>query len=98
MRGAGVKECNIYVDKQSGKDFNRPKYVELIKKLERGNLLNGVRFGRPEVATPQEFPKIVREWERKRISFDEALQRSRLSQSTFYRKLREYRLSQRVDM
>lgn len=30
---------NIYVDKQSGKDFNRFKYQKLIKKLKKGDLL-----------------------------------------------------------
>lgn len=30
---------NIYVDKQSGKDFNRIKYQKLIKKLKKGDLL-----------------------------------------------------------
>ena len=29
----------IYVDKQSGKDFNRIKYQKLIKKLKKGDLL-----------------------------------------------------------
>ena len=52
----------------------------------------GVKFGRPEVTVPQEFPKIVGEWERKKISFEEALDRSGLSQATFYRKLKEYRI------
>lgn len=51
----------------------------------------GVRFGRPEVEVPQEFPRIVVEWENKNISFDEALEKSGLSQATFYRRLREYR-------
>jgi DNA invertase Pin-like site-specific DNA recombinase len=30
---------NIYTDKLSGKDFNRPAYVELTKKLKSGDLL-----------------------------------------------------------
>lgn len=30
---------NIYMDKQSGKDFNRPQYQKLVKKLEQGDLL-----------------------------------------------------------
>ena len=38
MQEKGVAETNIYVDKQSGKDFNRPKYVELSQKLEKGDL------------------------------------------------------------
>ena len=39
MQEKGVAETNIYVDKQSGKDCNRPKYVELSQKLEKGDLL-----------------------------------------------------------
>jgi len=35
----GVPPNKIYVDKQSGKDFNRPKYVELIQNLQHGDLL-----------------------------------------------------------
>jgi DNA invertase Pin-like site-specific DNA recombinase len=30
---------NIYIDKQSGKDFNRPQYKRLLKKLRPGDLL-----------------------------------------------------------
>jgi len=33
----GVNEENIYVDRQSGKDFNRPKYRQLVKKLKPGD-------------------------------------------------------------
>ena len=34
VRDAGVDDKNIFVDKQSGKDFNRPTYKRLIKKLK----------------------------------------------------------------
>jgi DNA invertase Pin-like site-specific DNA recombinase len=34
-----VPKKNIYVDKQSGKDFNRPQYKKLLKKLRPGDLL-----------------------------------------------------------
>ena len=30
---------NIYMDKQSGKDFNRPKYQKLLKKLKKKDIL-----------------------------------------------------------
>ena len=30
---------NIYMDKQSGKDFNRPNYQRLIRKLKPGDVL-----------------------------------------------------------
>ena len=34
-----VPKCNVYVDKQSGKDFERPQYKKLVKKLKAGDLL-----------------------------------------------------------
>lgn len=175
MRKKGVEENHIYVDKQSGRDFNRPGYLELLGRLKEGDLLyvlsidrlgrnykevqeqwrtltkemgvdicviemplldtrngkdlmgtfiadlvlqilsfvaeserdnirkrqeqgiavakaKGVRFGRPRVQVPREFPEIVDEWERKEISFREALKRCGMSQATFYRKLKGYRL------
>lgn len=39
MRKVGVEGKNIYMDKQSGKDFNRPQYRKLQKKLRNGDLL-----------------------------------------------------------
>ena len=36
---AGVPENRIYVDKQSGKDFNRIQYRKLLKKLDRDSVL-----------------------------------------------------------
>lgn len=33
LRGTGAKEENIYLDKQSGKNFDRPQYKKLLKKL-----------------------------------------------------------------
>lgn len=35
----GVQKKNIYVDKQSGKDFQRPAYLRMIKRLKRGDIL-----------------------------------------------------------
>ena len=35
----GVPEKNILIDRQSGKDFNRPKYQRLLKKLKPGDTL-----------------------------------------------------------
>lgn len=35
----GVPDENIYIDKQSGKDFNRPRYKRLLRKLKRDDLL-----------------------------------------------------------
>ena len=39
MRELGVTEKNIYVDKISGKDFNRPMYRKLVKKIHTGDLI-----------------------------------------------------------
>ena len=35
----GVEDQNIFVDKQSGKDFERPQYKLLVNHLQRGDLL-----------------------------------------------------------
>lgn len=34
-----VPESNIYMDKLSGKDFNRPKYRSLVRKIKPGDIL-----------------------------------------------------------
>ena len=39
MREIDVPEKNIYMDKQSGKDFERPQYKKLVRKLKRDDLL-----------------------------------------------------------
>lgn len=39
MRKYGVKAANIVVEKESGKDFNRPKYRKLVHDLKAGDTL-----------------------------------------------------------
>ena len=39
LREIGVPEKNIYLDKQSGKDFNRPQYKKLLRKMKKDDLL-----------------------------------------------------------
>ena len=175
MKENKVPKNNIYIDKQSGKDFERPQYKELVKKLKSGDLLyilsidrlgrnyediqkqwrfltkdigvdicvidmppldtrngkdlmgtfiadlvlqilsfvaqserenikkrqaqgiaaakaKGVKFGRPEIPTPDNFDKYISEWERGQLNTVEALNLTGLSKSTFYRKVREYNL------
>ena len=170
-----IAEKNIYIDKLSGKDFNRPAFQKLIKKLKSGDLLyilsidrlgrnyeeiqnqwrvltkeigadvcvidmplldtrqgkdlmgtfiadlvlqilsfvaqserenirkrqmqgiaaakaKGVHFGRPEKEIPPEFISLVKQWEKKKITLDEILKMCQISESTFYRRLREYRI------
>ena len=165
MAEVGVECANIFIDKQSGKDFDRPNYKRLIKRLRPGDTLfiksidrlgrnyeeiqnqwriitkdkgvdmvvidmplldtrnhknllgtfisdlvlqllsfisenerttirqrqaegiaaakkRGVRFGRPTKEAPQNF-----------IPLDEILKEYDMSAATFYRRLREFRLS-----
>ena len=175
LREATVPEKNIFMDKQSGKDFDRPNYKKLVKGLKVGDILyilsidrlgrnyeeiqnqwriltkeigidicvldmplldtrngkdlmgtfiadlvlqilsfvaenerenikkrqaegiaaakaRGVKFGRPEKTAPDDFGKIVRAWEQKKMSFTDVLEKCNMSEATFYRRLREYRL------
>ena len=39
MEGFNIPEERIFTDKQSGKDFNRPAYRKLVKKLKAGDTL-----------------------------------------------------------
>ena len=39
LREVGVEERNIFLDKQSGKDFDRPQYKKLLRKLKKDDLL-----------------------------------------------------------
>jgi len=170
-----VQKRNVYVDKQSGKDFERPQYKKLVKKLKQGDLLyilsidrlgrnyediqkqwriltkdigidicvidmplldtrngkdlmgtfiadlvlqilsfvaqserenikkrqaqgiaaakaKGVKFGRPEIPTPEGFDEHIEKWESGEITTSDVLKLTKLSKSTFYRKVREYNL------
>lgn len=174
LKEAGVRRKSLYIDKQSGRDFERPQYKKLLQKLKKDDLLcvmsidrlgrsygeildqwriltkekgvdvvvldmplldtrrgkdlmgtfiadltlqilsfvaqkeredirrrqaqgiaaareRGVRFGRPAVPAPENFPLVVDEWEKGLLPFAEALAQTGLSHGTFYRRLREYR-------
>ena len=178
MLKIAVPSENIYIDKLSGKDFERTGYKEMIRKLKAGDLLyilsidrlgrnyeeiqnqwriltkeigidicvldmplldtrngkdlmgtfiadlvlqilsfvaqserenikkrqaegiaaakaRGVKFGRPEKESPDDFGKIVSAWEQKKLSFADVLEKCNMSKTTFYRRLREYRLVQK---
>jgi len=172
LREAGVTEENTYLDKQSGKDFHRPQYKRLLRRLRKDDLLciksidrlgrnyretmeqrriitkakgadivvrgmppldtrrgkdlmgtfladivlqvlsfvaenersnirqrqaegiaaakaRGVRFGRPEKVPPEHFAATVRDWKAGRLTASQAAARCGMSESTFYRRLRE---------
>lgn len=39
MRKLGLLERNTFIEKQTGKDFNRPQYRQLVKKLKKNDIL-----------------------------------------------------------
>ena len=39
MKEMNVPERNVFVDKQSGKDFNRPQYKRLMRRIKAGDVL-----------------------------------------------------------
>lgn len=39
LRELQVPKKNIFIDKQSGKDFDRPRYKKLLRKMKKGDLL-----------------------------------------------------------
>ena len=175
MAEVGVPRENIYMDKQSGKDFERPQYKRLVKKLRDGDILfiksidrlgrnyeeilnqwriitkekrtdivvldmplldtrrdknllgtfisdivlqllsfvsenervnirqrqaegiaaakkRGVKFGRPIKEMPEDFAEIIEKWEKKVLTTDEITTAYGISESTFYRRLREHNI------
>ena len=58
MREVGVSEKNIYMDKQSGKDFKRKQYKRLVRKMKKDDLLyikSIARLGR-------NYEEIIEQW------------------------------------
>lgn len=41
LRTRGVRPGNIFMDKQSGKDFDRPQYKRMVKKIKPGDCRRG---------------------------------------------------------
>lgn len=55
---AGAEESNIFIDKQSGKDFNRPAYQNMLDTIQEGDmiLLKSIdRLGR-------DYSEILEQW------------------------------------
>jgi DNA invertase Pin-like site-specific DNA recombinase len=53
----------------------------------------GAYFGRSVIKPPENFAFLVREWERGKVPIGDALKQTWLKEATFYRCLRELRLS-----
>lgn len=60
----GLKKRNIFVDKNSGKDFDRPNYKKLVKKIKSGDLLyiqSIDRLGRNYVEIQEQWRILTKE-------------------------------------
>jgi DNA invertase Pin-like site-specific DNA recombinase len=78
-----------------------------VAELERGYILQrqregiaatkmrGVSFGRPVKKSPENFGELVKSWERGNLPISDVLEQTGLKESTFYRRLREYRLTRK---
>lgn len=58
LRDMAVPEKNIFMDKQSGRDFDRPNYKKLVKKLKAGDLLYILSIDR----LGRNYEKIQKQW------------------------------------
>ena len=53
--------------------------------------LRGVQFGRPQIDLPDDINELLDQWDKHIMSLDELLNECKMSRSTFYRKIKEYR-------
>ena len=58
LKNKGVDKKNIYIDKQSGKNFERPAYRQMINKLRAGDLLYILSIDR----LGRNYEEIQRQW------------------------------------
>lgn len=64
MREAGVPEKNVFMDKRSGKDFDRPAYKRMLRKLKKDDLLyvkSIDRLGRNYLEIQEQWRAITKE-------------------------------------
>ena len=68
MKQAGVQADNIFLDRQSGKDFVRPKYQEMKNTIQKGDLLYILSIDR----LGRNYAEIQNEWQilTKRLGVD----------------------------
>lgn len=69
LREVSVSEKKIFMDKQSGKDFERPYYKKLVRKLKAGDLLYILSIDR----LGRNYEEIQKQWRvlTKEIGIDE---------------------------
>ena len=61
LKRIGVLEKNIYLDKQSGRDFNRPQYRKMIRKLKKDDLL----YIKSLILLKESFKLALQKWKNK---------------------------------
>lgn len=68
------------------------------KRQEQGILAakkRGIHMGRPVKKVPGNFPELVKKWEKKELSLENMLELCKMSEASFYRRLREYRFAKK---
>lgn len=66
MKEASVEQKNLYIDKMSGKDFARPQYIKLLRRLKKGDrvIVKSIdRLGRDYSEILEQWRKITKEIE-----------------------------------
>ena len=58
LKEAGIAEENMYIDKQSGKDFMRPNYQKMISELQEGDILYALSIDR----LGRNYDEIIEQW------------------------------------
>lgn len=59
MRNAGIRAEYIFADKQSGRDFERPQYKKLLRRLRRGDTL----FVQSIDRLGRNYREIIEQWQ-----------------------------------
>lgn len=58
MQELGIEKSCLYIDKQSGKDFHRPAYNRMVKKLREGDIL----FVKSIDRLGRNYEEIIQQW------------------------------------
>jgi len=77
----------------SERDNIRKRQAEGIAAAKIKGTKKGNPFGRPVINAPDDFPRIVKQWESGKLPMGEALSTLDMSLSTFYRRRRELNLA-----
>jgi DNA invertase Pin-like site-specific DNA recombinase len=54
-----IPQDNLFIEKKSGKDFNRPKYKKLVRKMRKGDILHIPSIDR----LGRDYAEIIEEWQ-----------------------------------